>query len=171
MTHNDIYSELQRRGVAACLITRLRTKIMPQFGNLDDFAKATDSDITKAYADQLREDWVKAGSKGSLAKPFMGAKLKEVVSAAQTFIVDSRLTKAKQLDDAEKARQQAIEDETRRNPVFTIGALRSVIALCELAGVDRVNLMQIFQHCDAFGISLDEQQTKILQKDGTVTSV
>ena len=159
MDIQTVTNELARRKYASCVITRMEKYILPSFANLDEFAKASTNDVRTAYAHKLTEIYVKNNPnfdpKGA-PKPFMGATLTDAIKAAQEFIFTHHKMIEQQRLQLAEAHQRAVEEENRRNPTFTVGCLKTVISLCELAGVDKVNLNKIFEVCDGFGIDINK---------------
>jgi len=156
MEKQDVINYLNRiareRGYGKCLISRFEHFILPQFPSLSDFAKADKHAIHKAYAATLANE---DASKAYKRAPYIGTKLLNLCDDARAYIINGRLEEKKEKAAEEERKNFEIMIERKRNPVFTIKALKSVIALAELAGAETVNLDQIFSVCDAFGVSLD----------------
>lgn len=145
------------RGYGKCLTTRLMDKILPRFNNLTEFSKADRHAILDAYQKSLEMSG-SLRNNGKVKMPFIGHKLYNLVSDAQTYIINKNLEDRKIIEvTAEKKRAEAAM-ELKRNPVFTVKALESVVALAKLAGAETVNLDKIFEVCDAFGVNLNEKE-------------
>jgi len=129
-------------------VTRLWKYILKGCHDLSAFSRYSDNDILKIYA---QNNYGK--------KPFAGKDFFDVAHAAQKIVIESALADKKRTEEENAARAHEEEIENKRNPKIRVRVLKSVLALCELAGMtddDVVDWDKMMMTADAFCINLDD---------------